>query len=230
MFRNILTVLWYPLWFYTTTIRLTWLVFRYTYNCCCHWWRQQFRNDHLMSLRDIGVRSSGPPLEVHIILWRLAVLWLSGLCVTSYVSYLSLALIFDILRPRQNGRFRGRHVEMHFFNENVWIPVKISLKFVPKGPMNNIAALVQIMAWRRPRATHYLNQWWLVYWHIYASPGLSELTGRVCLLCGVGIKFNLCVILGHIGNIGLYLTIYQVINLLCYVFVIFVPGFRHFWT
>ena len=39
---------------------------------------------------------------------------------------------------------------MHFFNENVWTPIKISLKFVPKGPINNIPALVQIMAWRRP--------------------------------------------------------------------------------
>ena len=28
--------------------------------------------------------------------------------------------------------------------------VDISLKFVPKGPINNIPALVQIMAWRRP--------------------------------------------------------------------------------
>ena len=28
--------------------------------------------------------------------------------------------------------------------------IKISLKFVPKGPINNIPALVQIMAWRRP--------------------------------------------------------------------------------
>ena len=37
-----------------------------------------------------------------------------------------------------------------FLNENVWIPTKISLKFVPKGPINNIPALVQIMAWRRP--------------------------------------------------------------------------------
>ena len=27
---------------------------------------------------------------------------------------------------------------------------KISLKFVPKGPIDNIPALVQIMAWRRP--------------------------------------------------------------------------------
>ena len=37
-----------------------------------------------------------------------------------------------------------------FFNENIWILIKISLKFVPKGPINNIPALVQIMAWRRP--------------------------------------------------------------------------------
>ena len=37
-----------------------------------------------------------------------------------------------------------------FLNENVWIPIEISLKFVPKGPINNILALVQIMVWRRP--------------------------------------------------------------------------------
>ena len=37
-----------------------------------------------------------------------------------------------------------------FFNENIWIPITISMKFVPKGPINNIPALVQIMAWRRP--------------------------------------------------------------------------------
>ena len=35
-------------------------------------------------------------------------------------------------------------------NENMWIWIKISLKFVPKGPINNIPALVQIMAWHRP--------------------------------------------------------------------------------
>ena len=37
-----------------------------------------------------------------------------------------------------------------FLKENVWISIKISLKFVPTGPINNIPALVQIMAWRRP--------------------------------------------------------------------------------
>ena len=36
-----------------------------------------------------------------------------------------------------------------FMNENVWILIKISPKFVPRGQINNIPALVQIMAWRR---------------------------------------------------------------------------------
>ena len=36
-----------------------------------------------------------------------------------------------------------------FLNENVWISSKISLKFIPKGPINNILALVQIMDWCR---------------------------------------------------------------------------------
>ena len=46
--------------------------------------------------------------------------------------------------------FRRRHFQMHFLNKNVWIPIKVSLEFVPKGPINNMLALVQIMAWRRP--------------------------------------------------------------------------------
>ena len=35
-------------------------------------------------------------------------------------------------------------------NENVWILIKISLKFVPKDPIDNIPTLVQIMASRQP--------------------------------------------------------------------------------
>ena len=57
----------------------------------------------------------------------------------------------NTLRPRQNGRhFADDIFKWIFLNENVWIPIKISLKFVPQGPINNIPALVQIMAWRQP--------------------------------------------------------------------------------
>ena len=43
-----------------------------------------------------------------------------------------------------------RHVQVHFFNKDIRIPIRISLKFVPKGPINNNAALVQIMSWCHP--------------------------------------------------------------------------------
>ena len=57
----------------------------------------------------------------------------------------------NTLRPRQNGRhFADDIFKRIFLNENVEISIKISLKFVPKGRINNIPALVQVMAWRRP--------------------------------------------------------------------------------
>ena len=56
----------------------------------------------------------------------------------------------NTLRPRQYGHhFADDIFKCIFWNRNVWILIAISLKFVPRGPMNNISALVQIMAWRR---------------------------------------------------------------------------------
>ena len=57
----------------------------------------------------------------------------------------------NTLRPRQNDRhFPDDIFKCIFLNEDVWIALKISLKFVLKVRINNIPALVQIMAWRRP--------------------------------------------------------------------------------
>ena len=72
--------------------------------------------------------------------------------------YLQLVLIIsavssptNTLRPRQNGRhFPDDILKWIFLNENMWTSIKISLKFVPRGSVNNIPALVRIMAWRRP--------------------------------------------------------------------------------
>ena len=59
--------------------------------------------------------------------------------------------LVNTLRPRQNSRhFPDDIFKCIFLNENVWILIKISLKFVPNGSINNIPALVQIMVWRRP--------------------------------------------------------------------------------
>ena len=58
---------------------------------------------------------------------------------------------FNTLRLRQNSRHFADDTLKHiFFNENVKILLKVSLKLVPRGPINNIPSLVQIMAWRLP--------------------------------------------------------------------------------
>ena len=54
------------------------------------------------------------------------------------------------LRPRQNRHLIADDVfKCNFLIENVRIPIKISPKFVPHGPINNVLALVRIMAWCR---------------------------------------------------------------------------------
>ena len=57
----------------------------------------------------------------------------------------------NTLRQRQNGcHFVDDIFRWMFFNENVWILLKIPTQVVPKVQINNIPALVQIMAWCRP--------------------------------------------------------------------------------
>ena len=49
--------------------------------------------------------------------------------------------IINQLRPKQNGRkFTNDIFRCIFLNENIWISIKISLRFVSKGPINIIPA------------------------------------------------------------------------------------------
>ena len=60
-------------------------------------------------------------------------------------------VLINTLKLRQNGRlFPDDILKRIFLNENVGISMRISLKFVLRGKIYNIPALVQIMAWRRP--------------------------------------------------------------------------------
>ena len=55
------------------------------------------------------------------------------------------------LRPRQNDRlFADDTFKRILLNEIIRISTKNSLKFIPKGLINNIPALALIMAWCRP--------------------------------------------------------------------------------
>ena len=84
------------------------------------------------------------PLEAKC--WTLNNLWFSW-----DIHVCTHFMCFNTLRLRQNGRhFPDDIFKCIFLNENVWISLKISLKFVLKGLINNIPALVQIMTWRWP--------------------------------------------------------------------------------
>ena len=58
---------------------------------------------------------------------------------------------FIALKPRQNcGLFAEDIFKCIFLKGNVWISIKYLLKSVPRGYINSISALIQIMAFRRP--------------------------------------------------------------------------------
>ena len=51
--------------------------------------------------------------------------------------------------PGRNGRHLADDIcKCIFLNMNLLISIKISLKFIPNGPVSNITSLVHIMAWR----------------------------------------------------------------------------------
>ena len=56
----------------------------------------------------------------------------------------------NTLQQRQNGwPFADNSFKFIFLNENFSILVKITLKFVPNGPINNNPAFAQLMAWHQ---------------------------------------------------------------------------------
>ena len=88
--------------------------------------------------------------------------------------------VLNTLRPRQNSLCFADGTFKHIFlNENVRISIKISLKFVPKGTINNNPALVQIMAWRRP-GNKPLSEPTMV--DLLTSPGFNELSSGLFFL------------------------------------------------
>ena len=57
---------------------------------------------------------------------------------------------FDSPPPGQKGRHFAEDIfRCIFVHEKFYILIKISLKFVPKGPIDNNPPLVQLMAWHR---------------------------------------------------------------------------------
>ena len=78
------------------------------------------------------------------------------------------------------GHFSDDIFKCISLNENVWISLKISMKYV---------IMVQ------QATSHYLNQWWLVYWRIYAQLGLNGVKGLGYTQTQRWIQKELCIFL-----------------------------------
>ena len=94
----------------------------------------------------LGIHTvSGPCMELHVTL-------------VPYLTHLTLDKMAAI----------SQSFQMHFREWKFCILIKISLKFVPKGPIDNIPPLVQIMAWRqigdKPLSEPILTQSTDAYW------------------------------------------------------------------
>ena len=92
------------------------------------------------------------------------------------------------MRPRQNGRrFVDDTFKRIFLNENV--KISISLKFVPKGPINNNPA---IMAWRRSGDKP------------LSEPMMVSIPTHICVTRPQWVKWIGLFIYGHIHNEIIY--------------------------
>ena len=121
---------------------------------CIHrelWYKQNKAQQSITKLCGIFCKS-GPQFNIKMTSYQYrkshcgdkTILWTSFL-------HNGISYTVNSLKLRRNERCNADDIfKCIFLKENVWIPTKISLKFVPKGRINNIPALVQITARRCP--------------------------------------------------------------------------------
>ena len=142
-------------------------------NILCHW---QWCALKMNSYHRINLVNNRSLEYIRVVQYQWWMIWCGVTTQSRDVVY--IAICISTLRPKQYGRhFADDIFRCIFMNENIWFPIKMSLKFVPKGLINNIPALVEIMAWRRsgdkPLSEPMMVR--LDYRRIYASLGLNEL-------------------------------------------------------
>ena len=68
----------------------------------------------------------------------------------TYITHCENMHFFYSSPSGQNGRYFADDIfKCIFINEKFCILIQISMKFVPKGPIDNKATFVQVMAWHR---------------------------------------------------------------------------------
>ena len=85
-------------------------------------------------------------------------------------------------RDKMNAIFQTTFSNMYLIELECMNSIKISLLFVSRGPINNIPALAQIMAWCRP-GNKPLSEPMMVHWRTYASPRTHICVAPLAIKC-----------------------------------------------
>ena len=82
-------------------------------------------------------RSTDEEILKKIVIWTT---WIHKALISKLQQHkaVSILVVYHIEADTKWPTFRRRHIQMHFFNENIWISIKMSLDIVPKEQINNI--------------------------------------------------------------------------------------------
>ena len=90
--------------------------------------------------------------QTQMLTWALNNMYCVNILVVGFI----LIQVAQYSPPGQNGLYFADDIfKRILFNKNVWISVRTLHNFVPKGPIDNRAALVKVIA-----TGHYLHQCW----------------------------------------------------------------------
>ena len=82
-------------------------------------------------------------IECNLFFIHLILFWIDELLHLHSIYISTMKIEFHLWYENYRRHFKS------IFNESVWFPITISLKFVPKGPIDYNSALVQVVAWHR---------------------------------------------------------------------------------
>ena len=134
-----------------------------------------------------------------------------------YANVTNAFIVFNTLRPMQNCRHFADIFKCIYLNENVWIWIEISMKFVPNVRINIIPTVVQIIAWRLSGDKPLSGPMMASFWRIYASLGLNEWT----LLVPTPEYFEMIKLITWLLALAMNNISWWVFFLFCFVFVCF---------
>ena len=107
------------------------------------------------------------------------------------IAYITITIVYNLklILFRESCRLDRIY---KWYMCRMYVPIKISMKFVPKGSINIIPALFQIMTWRRPGDKP------------LSEPMVISLPTHICVTRPQWVKMSICIVFKHTLEINIH--------------------------